>query len=86
MTTVFAMPLLGSIFDAPLIQFNTRAVNARTGELADKIVLPPKKQIKPLSLGEERHSEMLGALKNLTVKQNVTQIQDALPRNRDWRV
>ena len=84
MTTRFAMPILGSIFDTPIFHYNVRAVNSRTGKLAENIILT-KKEIKPLSLGAERHKEMLGAIKSLTVKQNVSQIQQSLPRYRDWR-
>lgn len=54
---------------------------------------PIKKQPKaepvdetPKDLGEERHLQLLSALKGLHVKQNVTQnVTEALVQNRDWR-
>jgi hypothetical protein len=51
----------------------------------EKEVFTPSAPQKPKSLGDERHHELLGALKNIQVKQKATQIQDALPGNRDWR-
>ena len=46
------------------------------------------KAVQPLSLGAERHGQMISAIKDLkgAISQNVTQIQDALPQNRDWRL
>ena len=37
------------------------------------------------NLGDERHQELIGAIKGLKVTQNVAQIQQALPQHRDWR-
>ena len=37
------------------------------------------------NLGDERHHELISAIKGLKVGQNVTQIQQALPQHRDWR-
>jgi len=40
----------------------------------------------PKDLGEERHLQMLSAIKGLKVNQNVSQnVEDALVQNRDWR-
>ena len=44
---------------------------------------PP--QQKPRDIGDERHQQLLGAIKGLNVKQQATQITDALPGFRDWR-
>ena len=87
MTTVWCRPVEGSIFDLVGPTFNLRAVNARTGEPAERLMVEKKQPIKPLSLGQERHTQLLGALKNISAKvsQNVSQIQDALPQRRDWR-
>jgi len=53
---------------------------------------PEKRQLyskpipqKPKMIGDERHQQLMGALKNIAVTQNTTQIQDALPEPRDWR-
>ena len=44
---------------------------------------PPQK---PRDIGDERHQQLLGAIKGIGgVKQQVTQIVDALPAHRDWR-
>ena len=41
----------------------------------------------PKDLGEERHLQMLSAIKGLKVDQNVSQkVEDALVQNRDWRL
>ena len=46
---------------------------------------PPPQQ-KPRDIGDERHQQLLGAIKGIGgVKQQVTQIVDALPAHRDWR-
>ena len=52
------------------------------------IVKQQNKAVQPLSLGAERHGQMISAIKDLkgAISQNVTQIQDALPQNRDWRL
>ena len=40
----------------------------------------------PKDLGEERHHQLLSAIKGLKVDQNVSQnVEDALVQNRDWR-
>ena len=40
----------------------------------------------PKDLGEERHHQLLSAIKGLNVNQNVSQnVEDALVQNRDWR-
>ena len=87
MTTIWARPIEGTIFDLQGPIFRVRAINARTGEPAEKIVVKKQAPVQPLSLGQERHTQLLGALKNISAKvsQNVSQIQDALPRQRDWR-
>ena len=86
MTTLWAKPIEGSIFDIAGPRFDVRAVNARTGEPAERIIVKKQAAVQPLSLGAERHTQLLGALKNIgKVSQNVTQIQDALPQRRDWR-
>ena len=87
MTTIWAKPIEGSIFDIQGPQFRVTAVNSRTGEPAEKIIVQKQAPIQPLSLGQERHTQLLGALKNIGAKvsQNVAQIQDVLPRRRDWR-
>lgn len=52
-------------------------------------IQPPEK---PKDLGEERHFQLMGALKNLTVKQGAEQkvdqkanVTEALEQSRDWR-
>ena len=40
---------------------------------------------KPRPTGDERHTQLLSAIKNINVKQQATQITDALPDNRLWR-
>ena len=42
----------------------------------------------PKDLGEERHHQLLSAIKGINVSQNVSQkanVADALAQNRDWR-
>ena len=51
-----------------------------------KAVYTPAAPQKPKNLGDSKHQELMGALKNLTsVTQKATQMTDALPGNRDWR-
>ena len=42
---------------------------------------------KPKNLGDERHKQLIDAIKGLSVSQKVnqSQIQEALPQPRDWR-
>lgn len=39
----------------------------------------------PKDLGEERHHQLISAIKGITVKQDVKQITESLAQNRDWR-
>ena len=90
MTLLRPMPITGSILDIRGPVFNAIPINARTGHVADKMIVKQtqNKAVQPLSLGAERHGQMISALKDLkgAISQNVTQIQDALPQNRDWRL
>ena len=45
----------------------------------------PTQQPKPKDLGDERHSQLISAIKNISVTQQATQISDALPDPRIWR-
>jgi len=53
-------------------------------KLADDI-FTPSPPVEPKSLGDERHNELLSAIKGLKVEQKTSQTVDALQRNRDWR-
>ena len=45
----------------------------------------PQPPIKPRSLGDERHVQLLNAIKNISVTQQTSQITEALPEKRPWR-
>ena len=55
------------------------------GRALEKEIFTPAPPVQPKSLGDERHGELLSAIKGLSVKQNVAQTTEALPQNRDWR-
>ena len=40
----------------------------------------------PKKHGDEQHNEVMGQLQKIIVKQQATQMQDALPGFRDWRL
>ena len=82
-------PIRGDIFHLEKI-FNVNAVPAiliwnDTRKPVKAMKQNIKPQTKPLSLGDERHQQLIGAIQGLKVSQHTSQIQDALPRNRDWR-
>lgn len=45
----------------------------------------PEQKTQPLSLGDERHQQLLGAIQGGGQGKFLTQIASALPRHRDWR-
>lgn len=55
------------------------------GRELEKQIFTPSAPVEPKSLGDERHTQLLSAIKGLKVEQKTTQTVDALQRNRDWR-
>ena len=80
-TPVLGKPVPG-VLDPTLVR--GKLVNER-GQFVKEPPPQLEKQPPPLTLGDERHSELLGAIKGLKVSQNVDQTTDALPSRRDWR-
>ena len=81
--------MAGSILDLPVdprLVFHY-VVNRPYGPPIKQIDVKPKEAAKPLTLGDERHHQLISAIKNISVEQKVKQdiIQEGLPRNRDWR-
>ena len=82
-------PVAGSVLELPVdprLVFDF-VVNRPYGPPIAKKEIKPHESHKPLTLGDERHSELISAIKNISVEQKVKQdiIQEGLPRNRDWR-
>ena len=82
-----AMP--GSILDLPadprlVVEYIT---HRPYGPPIRPTEIKPKENLKPLTLGDEKHKELISAIKNISVTQKVKQdvIQEALPSRRDWR-
>ena len=82
----------GSIIDMPInphlrLKWVTNTPGGNGKPIKQKA--PPIQQPeRPRDLGEERHHQLLSALKGLKVTQNATQnanVEDALKQNRDWR-
>ena len=78
----------GSILDLPIdprlaLKWVTR--RPRGGPIKPQPKAVPVDET-PKDLGEERHHQLLSAIKGLKVDQNVSQnVEDALVQNRDWR-
>ena len=89
MTSLMARAMAGSILDLPVdprLVFHY-VVNRPYGPPIKQIDVKPKEAAKPLTLGDERHHQLISAIKNINVQQKVKQdvISDALPQSRDWR-
>lgn len=82
----------GSIIDIPIDPrlrlkwvTHTPGGHGKPIKQQQKAVQQPER---PRDLGEERHHQLLSALKGLKVSQSVTQnanVEEALKQNRDWR-
>ena len=68
----------------PLIRFSY-VTNRHYGPPTNVRPRGPAPAQKPRDLGDERHQQLLGAIKNIGITQQATQITDALPGYRDWR-
>ena len=82
-------PVSGSILDLPadprwVVDYVTHTPYGPPIKPTD---IKPQESAKPLTLGDERHNELISAIKNISVTQKVKQdvITEGLPRNRDWR-
>ena len=89
MTSFLGRPVTGTILDLPV---DPRLVFDYVTQVPYGPPIKPtekkaKESAKPLTLGDERHSELISAIQNISVSQKVKQdvIQEGLPRNRDWR-
>ena len=83
------IPIKGSVLDLPIdpriqLLFVTNRVGGGPRKNKPKTDAAPDK---PRDLGEERHHQLLDAIKGINVKQDVKQnvVTDALAQNRDWR-
>lgn len=82
----------GSILDRPVdphvtLRFVTETPGGLGLPIRHKPVPEPVPE-KPMDLGEERHQQLIGAIKGLKVDQNVSQkanVTEALQQSRDWR-
>ena len=75
---------LGHIYDISAKPGILIWYDSRTRVVPLKPSVEPKSQ--PLSLGDERHQQLLGAISGGSGQSKfLTQIQTALPRHRDWR-
>ena len=85
-----ARPIEGSIIDLPIdprvaLKWVTNEHDGGPIKPQERIRAPDER---PRDLGEERHHELLSALKGLRVTQTATQtanVAEALSQNRDWR-
>ena len=83
-------PVEGSILDLPIdprVRLSW-VTNTRYGPPIKRRAAQQREDEKPRDLGEERHHELISAIKGLKVKQNVSQtanVTEALLQNRDWR-
>jgi len=82
----------GSIIDLPIDpKLRLKWVTYTTSGKGKPIKPQPKaiqQDERPRDLGEERHHQLLSALKGLKVNQTVNQsanVEEALKQNRDWR-
>ena len=83
------IPVKGSVLDLPIdprvqLLFVTNRVGGGPKKPKKKDELLPEK---PKDLGEERHHQLLSAIKGINVKQDVKQsvVTESLLQNRDWR-
>lgn len=82
----------GSILDIPIdprvvLRFVTNTPGGLGKPIKHKEKPEPVPE-KPRDLGEERHMQLLGAIKGLKVDQNASQkanVTEALQQSRDWR-
>ena len=87
-----ARPIEGSLLDLPIDpRISLKYVTNTPGGHGKPIKAVPVAKLQgevPRDLGEERHHELLSALKGLRVTQTATQsanVTEALQQNRDWR-
>ena len=82
-------PIEGTILDRPIdprlsLKWVTDVYRGRPRFKQKRV--PTKIAEKPRDVGEERHFELLKAIKSLNIKQEVSQnVTQALEQNRDWR-
>ena len=82
-------PVLGSILDRPVDPMIVLlyVTDRPHGPPIKKKTVPKQEEHKPVDLGEERHHQLLSAIKGLKVDQNVKQsaVTESLEQFRDWR-
>ena len=83
------IPVKGSVLDLPIdpriqLLYVTNRVGGGPAKLLSQAEVAPEK---PKDLGEERHHQLISAIKGINVKQDVQQnvVTEALAQNRDWR-
>ena len=86
-----ARPIEGSIIDLPIdprlaLKWVTNTPGVRGKPIKQQIRSEPQPEV-PKDLGDERHHQLLSAIKGLNVTKtaNQTRVADALRANRDWR-
>ena len=87
-----ARPIEGSIIDLPIdprvgLKYVSNTPGGHGKPITVQAEAPVKAEV-PRDLGEERHHELLSALKGLRVTQQATQsvnVTEAIQQNRDWR-
>ena len=89
MTTLFGKPIPGSVLTLPpdprlIVDYIT---HTPYGPPIKQHEVKKQEAANPLTLGDERHNELISAIKSISVSQKVQQdvIQKSLPKNRDWR-
>ena len=86
-----ARPIEGSLLDLPIDPRVLKYMSNTPGGHGKPIKAQPIAPVQdeaPRDLGEERHHELLSALKGMRVTQTATQssnVTEALQQNRDWR-
>ena len=87
-----ARPIEGSLLDLPIdprigLKYVTNTPGGHGRPIKSQAAASVQAEV-PRDLGEERHHELLSALKGLRVTQQATQsanVTEALQQNRDWR-
>ncbi len=87
-----AIPIEGSIIDLPIdprvaLRWVTNTPGGQGGPIKQQVTARQPDEM-PKDLGEERHHQLISAIKGLKVSQTANQtsaVTDALRANRDWR-
>ena len=85
MTSKLPGLVTGTILDRPATSVFTRGIDEFTGYKIDTLVITGKRlQSQKISVPDQHFNDLMKKLEEIKgVK--VDKIQDALPRNRDWR-